>query len=104
MGKTSSVFYVILVVFIYNAYNYVNNQVINAFMIDASKTVAESPSSDMLNTIQDNNFRLVNISDKTVKLMSIELQGFHGIKIGTITCYNDSKYLAHMELPMLEKP
>jgi hypothetical protein len=85
LRKTLAVFYVITVVLIYTAYNYVNNQVINAFTIDASKTVVENPPSDMLNTKQGYNFRLVNTSDKTVKLMSIELQGFQGIKIGTMT-------------------
>jgi hypothetical protein len=84
LKKTKAVFYVITILLIYTAYNYVNNQVINVFTIDASKAVVETPTADMINTKQDYNFRLVNTSDKTVKLMSIELQGFKGIKIGTL--------------------
>jgi hypothetical protein len=90
LRKTLAVFYVITVLLIYTAYDYVNNQVINAFTIDASKSAVENPTSDMLNTKQDYNFRLVNTSDKAVKLMSIELQGFQGIKIGTLTVLGKS--------------
>jgi hypothetical protein len=90
LKKTKAVFYVITVLLIYTAFNYVNNQVINVFTIDASKAVVETPASDMLNTKQDYNFRLVNTSDKAVKLMSIDLQGYQGIKIGTLTVQGKS--------------
>jgi hypothetical protein len=85
VSKTLAVFYVITIALIYNVYTYVNNRGIDPFMIDASKSFTENPPSDLLNTKQDYNFRLVNTSSKTVNLINIELQGYQGIKIGALT-------------------
>jgi hypothetical protein len=79
------VVYVIAIALIYNAYTYVNNRGIDPFMIDASKTITENPTSDLLNTKQDYYLRLVNTSDRTVNLINIELQDYQGIKIGALT-------------------
>jgi hypothetical protein len=68
--------YVIANALIYNAYTYVNNRGVDPFMIDASKTITENPTSDLLNTKQDYYFRLVNTSDRTVNLINIELQDY----------------------------
>jgi hypothetical protein len=77
--------YVIAIALIYNAYTYVNNRGVDPFMIDASKTITENPTSDLLNTKQDYYFRLVNTSESTINLINIELQGYQGIKIGALT-------------------
>lgn len=85
LTKKLALFYVIAVVIIYNSYNYVNNRVINPFMIDVTKSTTENAATDLLHTVQDYNFRLVNTSDKAVKLINIELQGYQGIKPGILT-------------------
>jgi hypothetical protein len=76
LSKKFALIYVIAVVLVYNAYNYVNNRVINPFMIDASKSITDNGAA---------NFRLVNTSDKAVNLINIELQGYQGIKSGILT-------------------
>jgi hypothetical protein len=63
----------------------VNNRVINPFMIDASKYITEHGAVDLLGTKQDYNFRLVNTSDKAVKLINIELQSYQGINPGILS-------------------
>ncbi|MCY9698066.1 hypothetical protein [Paenibacillus alginolyticus] len=85
MSKKLALIYIIAVVLVYNAYNYVNNRVINPFMIDASKSITENGAAYLLHTKQDYNFRLVNTSDKAVNLINIELQGYQGIKPGILT-------------------
>jgi hypothetical protein len=85
LNKKLAIFYVIAITLIYNTYNYVNNRVINPFMIDAAKYIIENGAANLLHTIQDYNFSLVNTSDKTVKLINIELQGYQGIKPGILT-------------------
>jgi hypothetical protein len=85
LSKKLALIYVIAIVLIYNAYNYVNNRVINPFMIDASKYITENGADNLLHTKQDYNFRLVNTSDKAVKLINIELQGYQGIKPDILT-------------------
>ncbi|MDQ0874343.1 hypothetical protein QFZ77_003002 [Paenibacillus sp. V4I3] len=85
MSKSKAILYVIVITLIYNVYTYVNNRVIDPFMIDASKSITENPTSDLLNTIQGYYFGLVNTSDKPVNLINIELEGYQGIKIGELT-------------------
>jgi hypothetical protein len=45
--------YVIAIALMYNANTYVNNRGVEPFMIDASKSITENPTSDLLNTKQD---------------------------------------------------
>lgn len=54
-------------------------------MIDASKYITENGAADLHHTKQDYNFRLVNTSDKAVKLINIELQGYQGINPDVLT-------------------
>src|SRR4051794_39167312 len=79
------VFYVIAIVLIYNAGAYVNHRVTDPFMVDSSKSIVEDAAADLLNTKQEYDFRLVNTSDKAVKLLNIELQGYQGIVVSALT-------------------
>jgi hypothetical protein len=67
------------------SYQYAYHRVVNAFSIDTAKEITEKSASMLFNTKQKYNFGLVNTSDKSVKLMKIELQDYQGIKIGDLT-------------------
>ena len=54
-------------------------------MIDVSKVTVETAAPDLLNTNQDYYFRLLNISDKSVKLIGIELSNYMGMNVGELT-------------------
>jgi hypothetical protein len=56
----------------------------NPFEIDASKITTENGAANLLHTVQDYNFWLVNTSDRAVKLINIELQDYRGIKPGIL--------------------
>ncbi|REE78556.1 hypothetical protein A8990_12630 [Paenibacillus taihuensis] len=84
MKKFVGIVVILIIIGVYS-YNYVNNRVFDPFMIDASKETVESAASDLLNTQQNYNFRLVNTSDKPVKLLKIELLDYKGLKIDEMT-------------------
>ena len=66
-------------------YFYIDSRIVDPFMIDASKATIEKAAPDLLNTKQDYYFRLVNTSDKSVKLIDIELSGYSGIEVGKLS-------------------
>jgi hypothetical protein len=69
------------------AFGYVDiaNNIQNQFTIDEQMTVTESSANQFLHTTRQNEFRLVNLSDKTVKLLGMQLQNYSGIRIGQLT-------------------
>ena len=60
-------------------------RIIDPLMIDVSKVTVETAAPDLLNTNQDYYFRLLNISDKSVKLIGIELSNYMGMNVGELT-------------------
>lgn len=76
---------VILIVIFSLSYQYVYNRVIDPFEIAAAKQTVESAASELLNTRQNYNFILVNTSDKSVRLLKIELLDFKGLKVDEFT-------------------
>lgn len=60
-------------------------RIIDPLMIDVSKVTLESAAPDLLNTNQDYYFRILNISDKSVKLIGIELSNYMGMNVGELT-------------------
>lgn len=65
--------------------NYAYKCVVDAFHISGSKKITEAAAPELLNTIQNYNFNLINVSGKTVKLQEIRLEDYKGIKIGSLT-------------------
>lgn len=66
-------------------YLYINRQVTNPFQIDFSKTTSTKFASTLLDSKQMYSFHLLNTSDKSIKLIEMQLDGYEGIKIGSIT-------------------
>lgn len=60
-------------------------QVSNAFTSDASREMVESAASSLLYTEQIYGFRLVNESNKKLKLLGIQLVDYQGISISNLT-------------------
>ncbi|SEB45724.1 hypothetical protein [Paenibacillus sp. GP183] len=88
---------VILIAIFSLSYKYIYNRVIEPFMIDAATETIESAASGLLNTQQTYKYRLVNTSDKSVKLLKIELQDYKGIKIDDVTI--DGKAFSVQDVP-----
>lgn len=64
--------------------NYVYKTAVDVFQIDTSTQTAETAASELLNTTQNHNFRLVNVSGITVKLRDIRLEDYKGMEVGSL--------------------
>ncbi|MDD9269338.1 hypothetical protein ACFPES_20010 [Paenibacillus sp. GCM10023248] len=67
------------------SFYYIFTQAKDAFTIDSSHEMRESAATELVSTEQKYGFRLVNVSDKKIKLLNIELQGFVGITLNNLT-------------------
>lgn len=65
-------------------YIYIANNVHDPFTIDGSMTLTESYASQFVGKDEQYHFRLINVSDKTVKLDNMQLHGYSGIQIGQL--------------------
>ncbi len=62
-------------------YVYIANNVHDPFTIDAAAYMTESAAPQFVGTTRKYTFRLINVSDKTLKLDSLQVQGYSGIHI-----------------------
>jgi hypothetical protein len=62
-------------------YVYIANNVHDPFTIDAATYMAESAAPQFVGTTRQYTFRLINVRDKTLKLDSMQVQGYSGIHI-----------------------
>jgi hypothetical protein len=79
------------------SYIYVSNAIVNPFTIDATRSFAVNDASKFINTTQEYEFRFLNTSDKKLKLISIDLQGYQGIEVGELKV--DGKPLTIQKIP-----
>jgi hypothetical protein len=79
------------------SYKFIVHQSSDAFTIDAAHGTVESAAPQLINTKQNYGFRLVNIGDKKVKLLQIELLDYQGIKISALTI--DGKPFSAQTIP-----
>ncbi|HZG79922.1 MAG TPA: hypothetical protein VEZ13_04025 [Brevibacillus sp.] len=96
MRRLISIFLIVVAIFGVSYY-YIFSQARNAFIIDSSHEMIESAAPSLLNTEQKYGFRLVNASDKKIKLLEIELLDFEGIKINGLTV--DGKPMTPLLIP-----
>jgi hypothetical protein len=76
---------IVLVIIFWLSYKFIDHQSSDAFIIDAAQGTVESAAPQLVNTKQNYGFRLVNIGNKKVKLLQIELLDYQGIKISDLT-------------------
>ena len=96
LRRLISIFLIVVAVFGVSYY-YIFSQARDAFIIDSSHEMTESAAPSLLNTEQKYGFRLVNASDKKMRLLEIELLGFEGIKISSLTV--DGKPMTPLLIP-----
>ena len=83
LNKKISIFLIIGIILLFS-YNFFIHQASEAFTIDATHEMTESAAQSLLSTEQKYGFRLVNISDKKVKLLRIQLVDYQGIMISDL--------------------
>lgn len=71
----------LLVVICTFGYVFVADNVHDPFTIDAASFMVESAAPKFVGTTRQYTFRLINVSDKTLKLDSMQVQGYSGIHI-----------------------
>lgn len=98
MRRLISIFLIVVAV-LGVSYYYIYSQARDAFIIDASHEMTESAAPSLLDTEQKYDFRLVNTSNKKIKLLEIELLDFEGIKISSLTVDGKPMALAPLLIP-----
>lgn len=65
-------------------YVYIANNVHDPFTIDAAAYMPESAAPQFVGTTRKYTLRLINVSAQTLKLDSVQLEGYSGIHIGQL--------------------
>lgn len=65
-------------------YMYLVNSIHDPFTIDGAMTMTESSAAQFVGTNQTYNFRLINVSDRNLRLDGMKLQGYSGIRVGQL--------------------
>jgi hypothetical protein len=88
---------IVLGIILWLSYRYIDHQGSDTFTIDAAHGTVESAAAQLINSKQNYGFRLVNIGDKKVKLLQIELLDYQGINISNLTI--DGKPFSAQTIP-----
>ena len=85
MKKKLGIILLIICLVAGSGYLYISGRVTDPFAIDISTTTSEAFAASLISTKQIYSFRLENVSDKSINLIKMQLEGYDGIEIGPIT-------------------